>query len=106
MKEVTVTTNYVEKYSKVYERPTNQAGQVGFTIRRRVLIMVPYDGYNARLHKGERVLTAKENEEYTAQKIYGKGNAGAVTLNVPLYINGKEFAHATVNDISEELGWR
>ena len=25
-KEVTVTTNYVEKYSKVYERPTNQAG--------------------------------------------------------------------------------
>ena len=25
---------------------------------------VPYDGYTARLHKGERVLTAKENEQY------------------------------------------
>ena len=42
-KEVTVTTNYVEKYSKVYERPTNQAGKwvsqyaTGFDY-------VPYDG--------------------------------------------------------------
>lgn len=28
---------------------------------------VPYDGYIARLHKGERVLTAKENQQYTNQ---------------------------------------
>lgn len=27
---------------------------------------VPYDGYYARLHKGERVLTAEENKEYMA----------------------------------------
>jgi len=26
---------------------------------------VPYDGYNARLHKGERVLTAQENKEFS-----------------------------------------
>jgi hypothetical protein len=26
---------------------------------------VPYDGYVARLHKGERVLTAQENREYS-----------------------------------------
>ena len=26
---------------------------------------VPYDGYSARLHKGERVLTAQENKEYS-----------------------------------------
>ncbi|MBM7663568.1 phage-related protein [Solibacillus kalamii] len=40
---------------------------------------VPYDGYNARLHKGERVLTAQENKEYS-----GKGgiNAGGITVNV------------------------
>lgn len=29
------------------------------------LANVPYDGYNARLHKGERVLTAQENKEYS-----------------------------------------
>lgn len=32
---------------------------------------VPYDGYKAELHRGERVLTAKQNEEYTF------GNLGA-----------------------------
>ena len=26
---------------------------------------VPYDGYSARLHKGERVLTAQENRDYS-----------------------------------------
>ena len=31
---------------------------------------VPFDGYRAELHKGERVLTKKENEEYS------RGNAG------------------------------
>ncbi len=34
---------------------------------------VPYDGYSARLHKGERVLTARENREYSE----GKGSNGA-----------------------------
>lgn len=70
------------------------------------LSYVPFDGYNARLHKGERVLTEKENEEYTSRKIYGEGKSGVVTLNVPVYLNSKEFARATVDDISEELGWR
>lgn len=38
---------------------------------------VPYDGYSARLHKGERVLTAKENKE---QAQGGGGMSGGVVI--------------------------
>lgn len=41
---------------------------------------VPYDGYNARLHKNERVLTAQENKEYNAAKA-GGGFGGGVTIS-------------------------
>lgn len=34
---------------------------------------VPYDGYNARLHKGERVLTAQENKEFSSNGGLGGG---------------------------------
>ncbi|MGG3884092.1 phage tail tape measure protein [Brevibacillus panacihumi] len=36
---------------------------------------VPRDGYNARLHRGERVLTAQENREYS-----GGGGSNTVTI--------------------------
>lgn len=39
---------------------------------------VPYDGYSARLHKGERVLTAQENKEYSQGK--GGGASGGITI--------------------------
>lgn len=39
---------------------------------------VPYDNYAANLHRGERVLTAVENEEYKKNK----GGKGGVTVNV------------------------
>lgn len=35
---------------------------------------VPYDGYKATLHKGERVLTAQENKEYNAGRAINSGN--------------------------------
>ncbi len=44
------------------------------------LANVPYDNFQARLHKGERVLTAQENRSYAS------GNT--ITLNIPLTING------------------
>lgn len=37
------------------------------------LANVPYDGYNARLHKGERVLTAQENKEFSSNGGIGGG---------------------------------
>ncbi|QQE73151.1 hypothetical protein KDJ56_14605 [Brevibacillus composti] len=43
---------------------------------------VPRDGVKARLHKGERVLTAQENREYSG----GGGRGGAPTVNVT--VNG------------------
>lgn len=41
---------------------------------------VPYDGYSARLHKGERVLTAQENKEQ-AQGGGGPGGGVVITGN-------------------------
>ena len=41
---------------------------------------VPYDGYSARLHKGERVLTARENRDYSEGK-GGNGSGGGVTIS-------------------------
>ncbi|MDD1504735.1 phage tail tape measure protein [Lysinibacillus sp. CNPSo 3705] len=40
---------------------------------------VPYDGYSARLHKGERVLTARENREYSEGK-GGNGSGGGIVV--------------------------
>ncbi len=51
---------------------------------------VPYDRYPATLHKGERVLTAKENRQYTRATSGGGGitiNMGSVTVREEADIN-------------------
>lgn len=42
---------------------------------------VPYDNFIARLHKGERVLTAQENKEYMADNIGNKVSNRNITVN-------------------------
>lgn len=42
---------------------------------------VPYDGYAARLHKGERVLTARENRDYSEGGGGGNGSGGGVVIS-------------------------
>ena len=42
---------------------------------------VPYNGYSARLHKGERVMTARENKEYSESNGGGTGGGVLVTGN-------------------------
>ncbi|NFA44540.1 hypothetical protein EXM65_18795, partial [Clostridium botulinum] len=47
---------------------------------------VPYDGYSATLHKGERVLTAKENKEY----IQGNNtSSNGLTLKIENFNNNR-----------------
>ena len=85
---------------------------------------VPFDGYISELHKGERVLTAQENsvlsglaganiktrsaslsatdmQQIAAQSVNalmsGSGNQN-ISITVPLTVNGKEFARATISD--------
>lgn len=74
------------------------------------LTYVPYDGYMAQLHVGERVLTANEARDYDAeryvtQKLMTSGGMGAREIIVPLYIDGHEFARATAWDMGESLAW-
>ena len=45
------------------------------------LAYVPYNGYIARLHEGERVLTKSENADYMANKISNNNN----NVNVSIY---------------------
>ena len=78
---------------------------------------VPYDGYIAELHKGEMVLTKAQAQllratppaaqfdmgSLTTALSGGVGGAQNVRLEIPLYINGREFARATVNDLRTAL---
>lgn len=65
---------------------------------------VPFDGYNAHLHEGERVLTKKENEQYT-KGMQGISGAGKIVLDVSVPVEGRELAHATKEFYAEELGF-
>lgn len=58
------------------------------------LSYVPFDGYNARLHKGERVLTEKENKAYTA-------GLGAMDNGPKVTITGNTFNVRDDSDIEK-----
>lgn len=78
---------------------------------------VPYDGYIAELHKGEMVLTKAQAQLLRATPSTAQFDVGSLTtalsgsvgrtqnvrLEIPLYINGREFARATVNDLRTAL---
>lgn len=104
-KTANVVTEFTARYSKEYAAGMKGTASAYHTFAANGLDYVPFDGYNARLHEGERVLTKKENEQYTNSKIYGKSANGGVTLNIPLMIDGREFAIATKDYMAEELGF-
>lgn len=95
-----INSTPLESKSATY---TIQASVVGmgavsqlFSSHYNGLDYVPYDGYRARLHRGERVLTAEENKEYMSG---GKG--GDINVSIDKVYNN------TPNDarkIAQQLG--
>jgi hypothetical protein len=55
---------------------------------------VPFDGYIAELHKGERILTAKEAKEYGKSVSFG---------NVIIQVNGNNYDEER---LAEEISYQ
>lgn len=64
------------------------------------LSYVPYNGYIAELHQGERVLTKNENEEYND----GRGSGDTFIFNSPKQIDEYE-AVRLIKKTKEEYAW-
>lgn len=95
------------------------------------LVYVPYDGYIAELHQGERVLTAAEAQDYIArsmprtyepprdnstqqmvgsmlsQAVNAMGTVGVassnLTIKLQMNVNGKEFYTETITDLRDVM---
>lgn len=80
----------------------SESNKVGYSPGKKLhaqgIDYVPYDGYQAVLHRGERVLTQEE-----VKNGIGTGIKGNVTIEIPLIVNGRQFAKATAKDINKEL---
>lgn len=63
---------------------------------------VPYDGYAARLHKGERVLTAQENKEYSQGGGFSGVTISGNTFNVRQESDIEKIAYKLAKYIERE----
>ncbi|WP_282195115.1 phage tail tape measure protein [Thomasclavelia cocleata] len=97
-KTATITTKHLDVYGEV---EYGSDGKKHRYLAYNGLDYVPYDGYNTRLHEGERVLTKKENIEYSKGMQSGK----KITIKIPFNIDGREFAIAEKDYLAEELGF-
>lgn len=70
---------------------------------------VPYDGYKAVLHRGERVMTAGENDNLASQIVNGlaalmesTGGTSSTRIEVPVYLDKREIARAIYDPLNDE----
>lgn len=72
---------------------------------RNGLANVPFDGYIAELHKGERVLTADENQAYTPESAPARSGGGqkgsftAPTINITVQGNADEKSISSIREV-------
>ncbi|MEH7401580.1 hypothetical protein V7148_11375 [Gottfriedia acidiceleris] len=67
---------------------------------------VPYNGYQATLHRGERVLTPEENDAYNKGGKGGKGfNINVATMNIRQESDIKKVAYELAKLIEKEGAW-
>lgn len=90
---------FTTMHDSIFTDPLWPVETPNFSARYNGLDYVPYDGYAARLHKGERVLTADENKAYNQPQSY----SGPESVVAVLQIDGKEFARTQIDLIDKEL---
>ena len=83
-----ISNNEMWKQYNAYE-----LAQEGINYHAGGLSFVPYDGYSAILHQGERVLTKSENDVYTK----------AVTTNSNIAAEHNEQLIATVREVAQAI---
>lgn len=95
-KEYSVTRNEITNHIESYAVVSGIAGQ--FSHRSNGLDYVPYDGYKAHLHKGERILTAEEN------KIYSNKEYGDINISIEKVENNtQEDVRSLIRRIGAEI---
>ena len=95
--------NYYAGPTSSHIKQSKPAGDTGYMLSHyHGLASVPYDGYTARLHKNERVLTAQEAQAYNENK----GGVGIVVNVSGVVINNEmdvdDFAYRLAQGIARE----
>ncbi|WP_288868811.1 phage tail tape measure protein [uncultured Parvimonas sp.] len=99
-KTYTITRREVTQqiYESIYRGKSDHNRSFGHSNHANGLDYVPYDGYHARLHRGERVLTEKENKQYSSS---GNGNINIKIEKVEN--NTKEDVRNLVRRLGDEI---
>lgn len=99
-KSYTITRREVTQqiYESIYRGKYDRNPSIAHSYHASGIDYVPHDGYRAHLHRGERVLTEKENKEYSS------GGRGNININIEKVENNtKEDVRNLVKRIGDEI---